>query len=57
MVEQTSATVEKLSTTVGANAARAVEADKTVGSASRIAVESGSAMEAAKAAMEKGRRR
>jgi methyl-accepting chemotaxis protein len=53
MVEQTSATVEKLSTTVGANAARAVEADKTVGSASRIAVESGSAMEAAKAAMEK----
>ena len=53
MVEQTSATVEKLSTTVGANAARAQEADKAVGSASRIAVESGSAMEAAKAAMEK----
>jgi methyl-accepting chemotaxis protein len=53
MVEQTSATVEKLSTTVGANAARAQDADKAVGSASRIAVESGSAMEAAKAAMEK----
>jgi methyl-accepting chemotaxis protein len=53
MVEQTSATVEKLSTTVGANAARAQEADQAVGSASRIAVESGSAMEAAKAAMEK----
>ncbi|WP_338720764.1 methyl-accepting chemotaxis protein [Devosia sp. XK-2] len=53
MVEQTSATVEQLSATVGANAERAEEANKAVGSASRIAVESGTAMEAASAAMEK----
>ncbi len=53
MVEQTAATVEQLSSNVGANSARAQEADRAVGSASRIAVESGSAMEAAKAAMEK----
>ena len=53
MVEQTSATVEQLSSTVGANAQRAEEANKAVGSASRIAVESGAAMEAASAAMEK----
>ncbi|WP_297111687.1 methyl-accepting chemotaxis protein [uncultured Devosia sp.] len=53
MVEQTSATVEQLSTTVGANARRAEEANQAVGSASRIAVESGAAMEAASAAMEK----
>ncbi|MBJ3786858.1 methyl-accepting chemotaxis protein [Devosia sediminis] len=53
MVEETSATVEQLSSTVGANARRAESANEAVSSASRIALESGAAMEAAKAAMEK----
>ncbi|ODT68059.1 MAG: hypothetical protein ABS75_21790 [Pelagibacterium sp. SCN 63-23] len=52
MVEQTSATVEHMAGTVGANAGRAEEANRAVGDASRIAVESGSAMEAATKAME-----
>lgn len=53
MVEQTSTTVEQLASTVGANAERAEVANQSVSAASRIALESGSAMDAASAAMEK----
>ncbi len=53
MVEETSATVEHLAQTVGANAGRAEEANRSVGAASRIAVESGAAMDSASQAMEK----
>ncbi|MFC3703647.1 methyl-accepting chemotaxis protein [Devosia honganensis] len=52
MVEETSATIRQVSATVGANAARAEDANRSVGAASRIAVESGAAMEAATRAME-----
>jgi methyl-accepting chemotaxis protein len=50
-VEETSATIEQLSRTVGANAGRAREANQAVSAASAIAVESGKAMESATAAM------
>ncbi|MGV8833649.1 MAG: methyl-accepting chemotaxis protein [Devosia sp.] len=50
-VEQTTATIEHLSVTVGANAGRAKEANLAVSEASVIAVESGKAMETATAAM------
>jgi len=50
-VEETSATIEQLSRTVGANASRAREANQAVSAASAIAVESGKAMESATAAM------
>ncbi len=53
MVEEMLATVEQLSQTVSANAGRAEEANSSVGSASRIAIESGAAMDAASQAMEK----
>jgi methyl-accepting chemotaxis protein len=52
MVDQTSSTVAQLSATVMANATRAEEADRSVSAASRIAVESGAAMESATRAME-----
>jgi methyl-accepting chemotaxis protein len=52
MVDQTSATVAQLSATVMANATRAEDADRSVSAASRIAVESGAAMESATRAME-----
>jgi methyl-accepting chemotaxis protein len=52
MVEETTATVEELSTTVLANAGRAEEANRSVTAASRIAVESGAAMDSATKAME-----
>jgi methyl-accepting chemotaxis protein len=52
MVQQTTSTVSGLSNTVNENAKRAQEADRSVGNASRIAVESGSAMDAANKAME-----
>ena len=52
MVEETTATVEELSTTVLANAGRAEEANRSVTAASRIAVESGTAMDSATKAME-----
>ncbi|HEY8576219.1 MAG TPA: methyl-accepting chemotaxis protein [Devosia sp.] len=50
-VEQTTATIEQISLTVGANAARAREANEAVSAASSIAVESGRAMESATEAM------
>ena len=50
-VEQTTATIEHLSATVGANAGRAREANQAVSAASLIAVESGQAMQTATAAM------
>ena len=50
-VEETSATIEQLSRTVGANAGRAREANEAVSAASAIAVESGKAMQSATAAM------
>ncbi len=50
-VEETSATIEELARTVGANASRAREANSAVSAASVIAVESGRAMETATAAM------
>ena len=52
MVEETTATVEELSTTVLANAGRAEEANRSVTAASRIALESGAAMDSATKAME-----
>ena len=52
MVEETTATVEELSTTVLANAGRAEEANRSVTAASRIALESGTAMDSATKAME-----
>jgi methyl-accepting chemotaxis protein len=52
MVEETSATVEQLSTTVLANATRAEDANRSVSAASRIATESGTAMDSATKAME-----
>lgn len=53
MVEQTSSTIQRLSGTVGANATRAEDANRAVGEASRIAIESGTAMDAASRAMER----
>ncbi|MDV3253230.1 hypothetical protein DevBK_17970 [Devosia sp. BK] len=52
MVQQTTSTVAGLSGTVNENAKRAVEANRSVNDASRIAVESGIAMESANAAMQ-----
>ncbi|KQT42720.1 hypothetical protein ASG47_17475 [Devosia sp. Leaf420] len=52
MVQQTTSTVAGLSGTVTENAKRAVEANRSVNDASRIAVESGIAMESANAAMQ-----
>ena len=52
MVEEVLATVEQLSSTVIANATRAEDANRSVTTASRIAVESGAAMDAAAKAME-----
>lgn len=52
MVQQTTSTVSGLSGTVNENAKRAEEADRSVGNASRIAVESGTSMDAANKAME-----
>jgi methyl-accepting chemotaxis protein len=52
MVERTSATVGQLSSTVRANATRAEDANRSVTAASRIAIESGAAMDSATRAME-----
>lgn len=53
MVEQTSASVEQLTSTVNDNARRAGEADAAVRGAAQIASDSGQAMEEATRAMEK----
>lgn len=52
MVQQTTTTVASLSGTVNENAKRAEEANRSVGNASRIALESGTAMDSANMAME-----
>ncbi|RYE60194.1 MAG: methyl-accepting chemotaxis protein, partial [Hyphomicrobiales bacterium] len=52
MVQQTTSTVSGLSGTVNENAKRAQDADRSVGNASRIALESGTSMDAANKAME-----
>ena len=52
MVQQTTTTVASLSGTVNENAKRAEEANRSVGNASRIALESGTAMDSANKAME-----
>jgi len=51
MVQQTTSTVAGLSGTVNENAKRAEEANRSVGNASRIAIESGTSMDSANKAM------
>jgi len=53
MVDQTSDTIQQMTSKVRANATRAEDANRSVGAASRIAVESGAAMDSASSAMER----